>query len=121
MKQDHVADDVTVVIAGDELLSLARTEVVEAVHAEHREHLERVGALHVHVGHVVRLIEEDAGVPPGALLVSPVRELGGDDRVDVRPGLRIAQQLNRIAGSVDHILETLLTHSLSFMSRNQFS
>ena len=117
VKEDDVADHVAVVIAGDELLGLARSEILEAVHAEHGEHLERVRSLHVHVGHVVRLVEQDARVPPGALFVSPVRELAGDDRVDVRSGLRIAQQFDRTAGGVQHVLEALVTHSVSFRIR----
>ena len=41
---------------------------------------------------------------------------GGTTGIDVRSGLRIAQQCDRVAGRVDHVLETLLTHSLSFES-----
>jgi hypothetical protein len=90
VKKDDVANHVAVVVAGDELLRLAGSEVREAVDAEHREHFEGIPTLNVHVRHVVRLIEEDARIPPRTLFVSPVGELAGDDRVDIRSGLRIA-------------------------------
>ena len=95
VEQDDVADDVAVVIAGDVLLGLVRAEILEGVHAEVLEDLRRVRSLHVHVGHVVRLVEQDAGLPPRALFVSPVRVLQRNDGIDVRSGLRLAQQLHR--------------------------
>ena len=39
------------------------------------------------VDHVVRLVVEDRRLAPGALLPTPVRELGGDDGIDVRADL----------------------------------
>ena len=53
-----------------------------------------IGPLDVQIGHVVRLIEERAGLAPGTLLVAPVRELAGHLRIDVRPYLRVAHQLD---------------------------
>jgi hypothetical protein len=43
------------------------------------------------------LIEKNAGFPPRPLLVSPVRELGGNDGIDVSPDLRISQHFDGIS------------------------
>ena len=75
-EQDHIADDVALGRAGDEVLGLAGREAVEAVDAEPGEQGQRVGAFHGELRHVERLVEEDAGLLPRLLLVSPVRELG---------------------------------------------
>jgi hypothetical protein len=61
--------------------------VLEAVDAEIREHLERIRTLDVHVGHVMRLIEERTRFTPRSLFVSPVRELVANDRKRVRTDL----------------------------------
>jgi hypothetical protein len=111
MEQYDVADDVAVVVAGDELLGLVRTEVLKAIDPETLEHLRRVRPLHVHIGHVVRLVEQDRGLAPGALFVSPVRELRRHDGIDVRAGLRLAQQFHWTADGLQHVLEALVTHS----------
>jgi hypothetical protein len=96
VEEDRVADHVAVVVDRDELLRLVHGEGLEAVHAGGLEQLQRIGALDVEVGHVVRLVEETARLPPGVLLVAPVRELGGDLRVHVGPDLRVAGELHRI-------------------------
>ena len=82
-EQDRIADHVTVVVAGDELLGLVDGEVPDRVDAEVRQQLERIGTLDVHIGHVVRLVEQHGGFLPGALLVSPVREFGRYDGKDI--------------------------------------
>ena len=51
-----------------------------------------------------------ARLAPRDLLVAPVRELGGDRRVDVRPDLRVARQLDRAAGGLDGVLEASRGH-----------
>jgi hypothetical protein len=51
-------------------------EVLKAIDAEIREQFEGVRALHIKIGHVVRLVEKSAGFLPGTLLISPVRKLG---------------------------------------------
>ena len=93
-EEDHVADHVAVGRAGHEVLRPVHGEPVEAVHGQAGEQRRRVRALDREVGHVVRLVEEDAGLLPGRLLVAPVRELGRDARIDVRPRLRVAEQLD---------------------------
>jgi hypothetical protein len=72
---------------------------------EMREQLQRVGALHVLLDHVVRLVEEHRALLPRRLLVAPVGELGRHDRVDVRADLRIAQHVDGIARSLEDLLE----------------
>ena len=64
-EQDHVTDHVTGRCARHEVLGLPDLEAVEAVDREVREQLSGVGALHREVGHVERLVEEDAGLLPG--------------------------------------------------------
>ena len=91
IKQDGVADHVTVGIAGDELLGLVDLEILEAVDAEIGEHLERVGTFDIQIRHVVRLIEKRAGLAPGTLLISPVGELVLHHGKRIGPDLRIAQ------------------------------
>jgi hypothetical protein len=98
------------VVARDELLRLIDLEVLERVDAEVGQHLERIGALEVEIGHVVRLIEQRAGLAPGPLLVAPVREFVAHDRKGVRPDLRIAHHLDRIARRLERFLQRSITH-----------
>src|SRR5690606_2055828 len=74
-----------------------------------------VRSLHVHVGHVMRLIEQSARLAPGALLVAPVRKLGRDHRKRVRPDLRVAQQLDRVTDGTQQVFQALVTHSCSYL------
>ena len=110
MEEDHVADHVAVGRARDEVLGLVDGEALEAVDGQPGEQLERVRALHREVGHVVRLVVEHAGLLPGRLLVPPVRELGRDPRVDVRAGLRVAQQLHRALDRGEQVFKASVTH-----------
>ena len=91
VKQDDVADHVAVGGARHELLGLVDLEVVEGVHAQPRQQGHRVRPLDGQLGHVERLVVEHAGVLPRPLLVAPVRVLGGNAGVHVRPDLRVAQ------------------------------
>ena len=52
---------------------------------------DRAGAAQEEIDHVVRLVEQHGSLAPSALLTAPVRELGRDDRIDVRADLRVAQ------------------------------
>ena len=110
IEQDGVADHVAVVVAGDELFRLIDLEVLEAVDAEIREELQRVGALDVEVGHVVRLVEQRAALAPRALLVAPVRELGPNHRKGIGPDLRIAQQVDRALRTFQGGLQAVVGH-----------
>ena len=100
IKEDGVADDVAIVIAGDKLLGLIDFEILEGIYAEIGEHLERIGTLHIQIRHVVGLVEQRAGFAPGTLFVSPVGELVAHHGKGVRPDLRIAQQLNGTLGGL---------------------
>ena len=91
VEEDHVADHVAVRRTGHEVLRPVDAEAVEAVDREMGQQLQGVRALHRQVGHVVRLVVEDARLLPGELLVAPVRELRRHAGVDVRPGLRVAE------------------------------
>ena len=97
IEQDAVADDMTVVGDRRELLGLVDGEILERVGRQMRQQLDRVRTFDEQVHHVVRLVEQDAGVAPGALLVAPVGELGCDHRIDVGADLRIAQHLDDVA------------------------
>src|SRR5438874_9210785 len=74
IKEDGVADDVPIVITSDKLFGFVDREIRKAVDAGSGQQFERVGALNPHVGHVVRLVEKNAGLLPGALFIPPVRE-----------------------------------------------
>ena len=98
VEQDGVADDVAVGSAADELLGLVDFEILEAVDAEVGEDLQSVGAFHVQIRHVVRLIEERAAVAPGLLFISPVGEFMLHHWKGIGSDLRIPQHFNRIPG-----------------------
>ena len=96
VKQDSVADHMAVVAAGSELLGSVHRKLGETIEPEIRSQLDRIGPFHVHVGHVVGLVEKNAGLSPGALFIAPVRVFGGNHGIDVGAYLRIAQEVNRI-------------------------
>ena len=87
IEQNAVADDVAVVAARHHLLGLVRLEIGEAVDGRVRDQLERIRSLDGELRHVMRLVEQHRGLAPGALLVAPVGEFVGDDRVDIRADL----------------------------------
>ena len=100
-------------VVGYELLGLVDRKVRDAVDARVGHQLQRVWALEEEVHHVVRLVEQDRGLAPGALLAAPVRELVRDDRVDVGADLRVAQALDHVSGFVEDFLEVAGRHLLS--------
>ena len=110
VEEDAVADHVAVLVAGDELLRLVDREVLEGVDAESRQQVDHVRPLDVQVGHVMRLVEQGARLPPRDLLVAPVRELGRNLRIDVRPDLGVPHQIHRIAGRLQQFFQASLTH-----------
>jgi hypothetical protein len=114
VKKNRVTDHEAVVVAGDELLRLIHLEVLERVDAEIREQLQRVRSLDVQIRHVMRLVEQRTRLSPRPLFVAPVGELRPDHRERVRPRLRMAQQLNGIAGGLQHVFETSRTHRSSY-------
>ena len=98
VKENAIADDIAVVAARSKLLGAIDGEIGEAVGGQMREQLEGVGTLDVKVAHVITLIEKNGGLAPGALLVAPVGEHGGDNGKDTRSDLRIAEHVYRITG-----------------------
>jgi hypothetical protein len=109
-EEDHVADHVAGRRTRDELLGLAGGEVGEGVDAQPGEERQRAGALHHQLGHVVALVVEHARLLPGDLLVAPVRELGRHPRIDVRPGLCVAQQLDGVVSRSEQLFQTAVSH-----------
>ena len=110
VEQDGVADDMAAVRAGHELLGLVRHEALHAVDSQIRDQLQRVRAFDEQIDHVVGLVEQHGGIAPGALLVAPVGELGGDHRVDIGADLRVAQVLNCVASGLQDAIQILMTH-----------
>src|SRR5208283_6126933 len=98
VKENAISDDIAVVAARSKLLGAIDGELGEAVGGQMREQLEGVGALDVQVGHVMILVEKNGGLIPGALLVAPVGDLGGDNGKDTRSEMRIAKHVYRITG-----------------------
>jgi hypothetical protein len=113
VKQNNVANHVAVVVTRHELLGFVRFEILEAVDPSVGEKLQGVGAGHIHVGHMIGLIEKHAALLPGALLVSPIRIFAGDNGIHVRPSLGIAKMIDWISRRLEHILKTLVTHCFS--------
>ena len=74
VKENVVADDVAVVVDGDELLGHVDRKFRDTIDGKATDQLQRVGAFDVQVGHVMRLVEDDRGAAPRHLLVAPVRE-----------------------------------------------
>ena len=112
VEQDAVADDVAFVAGGHHLLRAVHREVREAVDCGVGAELERVRPLERELGHVVRLVEQHRGIAPCLLLVAPVGEFARHDGIDVRADLRIAKELNGIAGGLEHAFQVLLTHEM---------
>jgi hypothetical protein len=82
-EQNDIPDDVPLVIAGDELLGLVRAEVLKRVDSEVGQQFQRIRTLHVHVGHVIRLVKQNAGLLPCALLIPPIGVLARHYRIHV--------------------------------------
>jgi hypothetical protein len=87
IEKNGIANDISLGIARDKLLGLMDLEIPETVHRKVRQQSQSIGALHVEVRHMVRLIEQRAGLAPGQLLVSPIRKFRLDDRKGIRPDL----------------------------------
>ena len=66
-EENHVSDEVSVGVAGDQLLRLVATEVGEGVHPQIGNQPLCVGAFHVQISHVIGLIHECDTFPPGTL------------------------------------------------------
>src|SRR5215203_2257120 len=112
MEENRITDHVSIMIACDKLLGLVDFEVLEVVYAEIGEQPECVRTFDIEIRHVERLFEENAGLPPGTLLVSPVRELGGS-RKCIGTDLRVTQHFDRAFGSLQRFFQALVTHSCS--------
>jgi hypothetical protein len=110
VEEDAVADDVAGGRARHELLGHVHREVGDAVDRRLLDQLDGPRAAHEEVDHVVGLVVEDGGLPPGPLLTAPVRELRRDHRVDVRAELGVAKQLHGVARLVQDLLEVLCAH-----------
>ena len=110
VEEDDVADDVAVRCARHELLGTVRDEAGEAVHAEVVQHGEGVGAGHFQVDHVVRLVEQHAGLLPGALFQAPVGVFRGHARVNVGAYLLVAQEIDHVAAVGEDFVQVLAGH-----------
>ena len=113
IEKDGVADHISVRRACDKLLGLIDFKVLKGIDSQFRKQFERVRPFNVEVGHVVGLVEKSAGFTPGALLISPVGELVTHHRAGIGADLRVAQQFNRARDGLQHVGQTLITHSYS--------
>ena len=96
VKQNPVADYMTVVAAGSQLFRSVYGEFGETIEAEIRSQLHRIRPFDVKVGHMVGLVEQNAAVAPRALFIPPVAVLGGNHRIDISAYLRVTQEVNRV-------------------------
>ena len=92
------------------------SEILKTVYSQTGQHFQRVGTFHMHIRHVVGLIEENRGLAPCTLFVSPVGVLAWDHRVDVRSGLRIPQECYWISGCLHHFFEVFVIHSILLLT-----
>ncbi len=97
IEQDAVADDMAIGRDRRELLGLVDGEILERVGRQVRQQLDGVRSLDEQVDHVVRLVEQDAGIPPGSLFVAPIGEFRRDNRIDIGADLRVAQHRYDVA------------------------
>src|SRR5262249_354846 len=81
-------------------------EARDVVDAEVAEEPERVRPAHEQVGHVMGLIEQRTGLPPGLLLRAPVAELRRDGE-RVGPCRGVPQQVDRAADTRERCVEAL--------------
>ena len=120
-KQDAVADDLAVVIARSELFGAVERKVCEGVEPEMGHEFYGIGAFNIQVHHVVREVEHDGALSPRTLFVAPVRVFGRDHRIDIGADLRIPEQVHRITGLLDQILEALGTRLRTHCVRHSSS
>ena len=110
VEEDDVADDIAVRCARHELLGAVRDEAGEAVHTKVIQHGESIRAGDFQIDHVVRLVEEHAGLLPGALLHAPVGVLRGYARVDVGAHLLVTQEIDHVAAVGEDFVQVLAGH-----------
>src|SRR5215510_6061761 len=101
VKEDSVANHISVVITPHKLLRFIHRVLFKTIDAGSGEQAKRVRALNPHVCHVVRLIEKYAGLLPRALFISPVRELRRDHRIDIWSKWRISHHLHWVPGGLN--------------------
>ena len=112
-ENDHVADDMAGRCHRHEMLGAVQIEVGKTVDADVLEKSSRIRTFDDELVHVMGLVEQHGGFPPGHLLVSPVRELGRHDRVHVHTDLRVAQQVYSTAMRLDQGAQIVFRHCSS--------
>lgn len=103
IKEDDVADDVPVVAARNQMFGLVYRKPLEAVETDPGQELEGVGPFQDEVHHVIGKIEEDAGLLPRLLFVSPVAEFGRNSGVDIGSDLGVTQHLHDVRSGVEQL------------------
>ncbi len=94
MEENRITNHISIMVTRNKLLGLIDFEILKAIHTKIREQFECVRALNIKICHMVGQVEKSAGLPPGTLFISPVRELGTHYRKGIWSYLRITQQLN---------------------------
>ena len=74
--------------------------ILKAVDACSGKQFDCVGTFNPHIGHVVRLIEKNGCLPPGALFIPPIRKLGRHHWINIWPELRIPHHFDRVSGAL---------------------
>src|SRR5215213_722365 len=99
IEENRITDHISIMIACDILLGLVNFEVLEVIYAVIGEQPECVRTFDIEICHMKRLFEEDAGLPPGTLLIPPVGELGSS-REGIGTYLRVTQHFDWAFGSL---------------------
>src|SRR5262249_48171672 len=111
VKQNGIANYVSIVATRNVLLGFIDVKVLEAIYAVIRKQADRVGPLNVHICHMKGLVEQYAGLLPGSLFITPVRVLRLNNRIDIRSRRRISQHRNWISGGLDQVLQASVLHN----------
>src|SRR5215203_4275651 len=112
IEENRITEHVSIMIACDKLLGFVNFKSLEVVYAEIGEQPECIRTFDIEIRHMKRLLEENAGLPPGTLFIPPVRVLGGS-RKGVGTYLRVTQHFDRAFGSLQRVFQALVTHSCS--------
>src|SRR5688572_1333682 len=112
IEENRITDHISIMIACNKLFGLVYFEGLEVVYAEIGEQPECVRTFDIEIRHMKRLFEEDASLPPGTLLIHPVRELGSS-RKCIGTYLRVTQHFDWTFGSLQSFFQALMSHGCS--------
>jgi hypothetical protein len=106
-KENRISDHVAVVPCQHELFGTLDRTGIEPVDRQLRQQAESAGPAQMQLRHVVGELQQCTALPPRALLISPIGELGRNNGKRIRAEVRPAKQPDRAARVLKNRLETL--------------